>query len=253
MLGFNRVLRCFRDELTRPEVQAKVEQAAELTTRCERLGLEIRQDLARSWENSQVLLQLDSLVAAGAQRVLDFGGGNSPICYLLAESGLQVTVLDIDTTVIERVNHNATTLGLEDRVRAVACRQSGMNLIPWPLGDSSFDVVVSISVFEGLLRSRRPHHFAEIRRVLAPGGSLLMTFDYGPGARFVSDPPTSAKEIDEQIVTASGMELVGDALTIPDFDPAIGPPVKALVPSIDGHDVLLAAYSFGAVHLRNAR
>ena len=77
-----------------------------------------------------------------------------------------------------------------------------------------------------------------------------MTFDYGPGARLVGDPPVSLAEVREDLIRASGLELVGDALAEPRYDPELGPPVKVVVPTVDGLDSRVAEYTFGAVRLR---
>ncbi len=245
--AFNRVLVRFRDDLSRPEYRAQNEALAALVARVEARGLVLRHDFGRAWENAHVLIELERLHAERPlRRVLDVGGGGSPVAYLLAERGFEVVVLDVDRDVAERVNRNAEALGLADRLSAV---HGGVG--PFPLDADGFDVALSISVFEGILRRHRAAHFAELRRVLRPGGSLLMTFDFGPGARFVGDPPRTAAEVAEQIVAASGMQLAGEPLREPRYDPRIGPPVKALVPTVDGHDHVVAAYSFAALHLRN--
>ncbi len=244
--SFNRILRMFRDDLAKPEYRAKNEALRAVTARLERLGLPVRLDFAREWENAHVLLELDRLRAAGPVRaILEIGGGNSPVCYHLAEQGLDVVVLDIDGRMMTRVNENSRVLGWEERLRGV--HYGGRQ---WPLGDAGFDCVISISVFEGILRKHRPLFWSEMRRAMKPGASLLMTFDYGEGGRLVGDPPISVGEIDEQIVRASGMVLAGDRVTEPRFDPDHGPPVKSIVRTVDGYDYRVAAYSFAAIHLR---
>jgi SAM-dependent methyltransferase len=244
--NFNRVLRCFRDDMSTPGYQAKVQTIADSVQLLAKVGLAVRQDFARNWENAHVLLELDKLVAGGAGSVLDFGGGNSPLCYTLAQAGLDVTVLDVDNTVAADVARGAAALGLEERLHG-AVNANGSD---WPVPDGAFDLALSVSVFEGILRSRRPHYWSEMRRVLAPGGSLLMTFDYGIGGRLVGDPPVSPTEVETDILDASGMTLIGGEFEVPAFDDVVGPPVKAVVPTVDGFDYRVAEYSFGAVHLR---
>ena len=118
--SFNRVLRLFRDDLTRPEYRVKNEALRAVTARLERLGLPVRLDFAREWENAHVLLELDRLRAAAPVRtILEVGGGNSPICHHLAEQGLEVVVLDIDGRMMTRVNENSRVLGWEGRLRGV--------------------------------------------------------------------------------------------------------------------------------------
>lgn len=244
--GFNRIARLFLDDVSKPEYQAKVEALKAVADRVQGLGLPVRLDFAREWENAHVLLELDRLRAASPlETVLEVGGGNSPICYYLADQGLSAVVLDVDRRMMEHVNANSRILGWTSRLRGVHydARQ-------WPLGDAQFDCVISISVFEGILRKYRALFWSELRRVMKPGASLLMTFDYGEGGRLVADPPTSIGEIHEQIVRPSGMTLVGNDFCEPQFDPVHGAPVKTVVRTVDGFDYRVAAYSFAAAHLR---
>lgn len=244
--GFNRILRLFRDDLSRPEYRIKNTALQVLVDRLEGMGLPIRRDFAREWENAHVLLELDRLrTSMPVRTILDFGGGNSPICYYLAGEGYSVSILDIDQRMIELVNRNSHVLGWDSQLRGV--HYSGQE---WPFDDARFDCVISISVFEGILRKHRPLFWSEMRRVMRPGASLLMTFDYGEGGRMVGDPPISIEEIGEQIIQPSGMELVGEGFSEPVFDSDNGPPVKAIVKTVDGFDYRVAAYSFAAIHLR---
>jgi len=243
-VGFNKVARRFGDDLSKPDYRVKTAKLTRVLDTMHAAGLPVRTDYARDWENSHILVQLDRLFPPPSpQRILDFGGGNSALCYCLAEDGHDVMVLDIDSTVITQVNQNAGRLGFGAKLRGVHYRGEG-----WPLEDAEFDAVVTISVFEGLLLRSRPLFWAEARRVMKPGAPLLMTFDYGLGARRVSDPPTTVREVEEQIVAPSGLRLVGRPLVEPDFDPGFGRPVKLPVWTIDGHDFEIAEYSFAALH-----
>jgi ubiquinone/menaquinone biosynthesis C-methylase UbiE len=243
---FNRVLRRFADDLLRPEYAAKVNALRELVGRVHAQGLDLRLDNERDWENAHVLLELERLAAdRGPLKLLDAGGGNGPTAYLLAEAGHDVTVMDVDRGAISGLEHNAPALGLGERLRAV---HGGMG--PWPFDDAQFDVVVSISVIEGVLRSQRAGFFDEAARVLRPAGSLLLTFDYGAGARYVSDAPASPAEVERDFVEATPFERVGPAFECAPWHPEVGPPVKAIVPGPDGLDTRVAEYSFGALHLR---
>lgn len=243
---FNRIVRLFRGDLTKPEYCEKTAALKSTVDRLQRMGLPVRLDFAREWENAHVLLELDRLKASvPAEMILEVGGGNSPICYYLADRGFTVVVLDVDARMMEQVNQNSRVLGVGQRLAGV--HYDGRR---WPLGDAQFDCVISISVFEGILRKHRPLFWSEMRRVMKPSASLLMTFDYGEGGRMVGDPPISLEEINAQIIQPSGMELVGEGFAEPVFDSGIGPPVKAIVKTVDGFDYRVAAYSFAAIHLR---
>ena len=245
MTEFNRILESFDAEYRQPEFAAAASDLGALVERLAALGGALRHDSQRVWENVHVRLEVDRLAASREPlRILDVGGGNSPLAVSLAEAGHRVTVLDVDPSAVESVDANAARLGITERLRAV---QGGGGA--WPFDPAAFDLVLCVSVFEGLLRSRRPAFFAEIRRVLAPGASLLMTLDFGPGARFLGDAPEDLDELRRLVIDASGLALVGPPPPEPRFDPSIGPPVKALVPTVAGHDLRVAAYSFCALHL----
>jgi SAM-dependent methyltransferase len=244
---FNKIVSRFGDELATPRYRDKTEQMARLLEEFRARGVPLRVDFARPWENAHVLLGVERLfpVPAG-QRLLDFGGGNSPTSYLLVERGFDVTVLEVAGATVEQINRASATLGLRDHLRAV--RYAGRE---WPFPDDAFDGVLSLSVFEGLMPRRRPLFWRELRRALKPGGTLLMTFDFGPDARLVGDGPATVEEIEAQIIRASGMDLVDAPPAAPMYHPEHGPPVKLPVDTLDGHDYVIAQYSFGAVELRN--
>jgi SAM-dependent methyltransferase len=51
-----------------------------------------------------------------------------------------------------------------------------------PMPDASFDVVLCLDMLEHVPPGDRPQAIAELTRVLAPGGRLLLTFPSGPAA-----------------------------------------------------------------------
>lgn len=72
------------------------------------------------------------------------------------------------------VEINATALEVARRNHPSAdIRHSGAEAIPFP--DASFDVVTCVEVLEHLPEPLRPAAFREMRRVLRPGGRLVMT------------------------------------------------------------------------------
>jgi SAM-dependent methyltransferase len=241
---FNRALVSHAREFRHPAYAARRAELQALSDELAGAGLRHRRDHQRDWENCHVLLGLEAAFGGLPERLLDVGGGNSVVATYLARRGVDVTVLDVDRGALADLTHNASALGLADRLRGV---WGGLGR--WPLDDGRFPALLSISVIEGILRSRRAEHFAEMRRVLAPGGHLFLTFDYGPGARFVSDPPTTPEEVERDLVAASGLERQGAPFPAPAFEDALGPPIKALVPTLDGQDLRAIEYTFGALHL----
>ena len=104
----------------------------------------------------------------GGERVLDVGGGLGGSARLLAaEPGCQVVVLDL-TEAFCRAGERLTELtGLSDRV--TFRHGSALDL---PFDDASFDVVWTQHSSMNITDKERL--YAEIRRVLRPGGTLAL-------------------------------------------------------------------------------
>ena len=249
--SWNRILGRWDEDQHRSDYRAATAALAALAARYAALGRPLRHDHARDWEPAQVLLELQRLstAAAAAQRpivsALDLGGGNSPLAYLLAERGYQVIVVDPDRTVVEAIRKNSRELHWGERLTAVAPEEGRL-----PFFDATFDCVLCISVIEGILRRDRPRFWAEIRRVLRPGRSLLLTFDFGPDARLLGDPPADLAAITADLVAPSGLQLCGEPHAAPVYDPETGPPVQTTVPTVDGLGRCRIAYTFGTIHLQ---
>jgi SAM-dependent methyltransferase len=239
---FSRIVRRFADDLARPSYRAQRRRHRALFARMRRRGLFVREDPARDWEHCHVALQLEATMAPGS-KIVDFGGGGSILGYQMAASGYDVTVIDVDASICRAVNVNAGRLGLGAALRAIY--HDGRS--PWPLAGGDVDAIVSVSVFEALLRRQRTAFFAECRRVLRLHGELLITFDLGEGARLVGDPPRGIDDVMSEIVRPSGLALAGAIPSLPHFHADLPPPVRLAVPDVDGFDYVTAAYTFAAL------
>ncbi len=99
--------------------------------------------------------------------VLDVGCGVGGADVVLAgDLGARVTGLDIEQPLIERARRNAERAGLSDRIEYVKADPG-----PLPFGDASFDHVFTHAALIHV--PDKPAMFAEILRVLRPGGWLL--------------------------------------------------------------------------------
>lgn len=112
------------------------------------------------WEMRRALLQRE---LRAQDRVLDLGCGAGAFSALAAASGASTTGADVAQAAVERAR--AAYPGLDFR------------LVPFdgplPLGDSSFDLVWASEVIEHVADTAA--WLWEVRRVLAPGGRLLLT------------------------------------------------------------------------------
>lgn len=106
---------------------------------------------------------------ASGQRVLDVGCGEGWFTTELARAGAQPLGIDV----------------AEEPLRRARIRDPGLDLRRvdpdggWPLGDAEFDAVWAGEVIEHVVDTAR--WLSEVRRVLRPGGTLLVTTpDHGP-------------------------------------------------------------------------
>ncbi|HUG15515.1 MAG TPA: methyltransferase domain-containing protein, partial [Thermomicrobiales bacterium] len=102
---------------------------------------------------------------ASGQRVLDCGCGEGYGSALLAETAAEVVGLDRDARVVEFA---AAKYALSDRLRFIASDAERL-----PFDDGAFDLITCFQVLEHLHDARS--FLREARRVLAPGGALLLT------------------------------------------------------------------------------
>ena len=112
------------------------------------------------------------------RRILDIGCGTGELTRLAARRfpGAQVVGADFTGAMLERADERTRRLPCAPRVRFA--RASALDL---PFRDGQFDVVMSAFVARNL--PRLPHAFAELRRVLVPGGTLF-TLE-------ITEPPSS--------------------------------------------------------------
>jgi SAM-dependent methyltransferase len=103
-------------------------------------------------------------IGVRGQRVLDLGTGTGTVARTLAARGAEVTGVDLSARMLEQ----ATALAADERVR-VDWRHAPAEDTRLPA--ARFDVVIAAQCWHWF---DRPRAIAEVRRVLAPGGRLVI-------------------------------------------------------------------------------
>ena len=149
-------------------------------------------------------------LAEGGKSVLDLGGPASHVILAAALAGSQVHSVDLNPRIVAAGQHCAQALGLTN-YRAEVGDMRDLSSI----ATSSMDRIVCCSVLEHLAARDQEKALSEMARVLAPGGVIGLTFDYGVGAPGTSiylppphEPPGSAGEVRSRYVH-SGLEVLG--------------------------------------------
>jgi SAM-dependent methyltransferase len=149
----------------------------------------------RLWEYAWLYKTLR--LSSGGLRVLDLGGPSTPLSILAALAGNRVTSLDINPDVVRSAEEFARCCQL-GAFQAHVGDMRDLSKLP----ADGFDVIVCCSVLEHLTAQDQETALQEMARVLAPGGVVGLTFDYGPAApganRYLPpphDPPDTAAEV----------------------------------------------------------
>ena len=109
--------------------------------------------------------------------VLDLGCGTGALAQRLARQGGQVTGIDTSPAMLAQATRRVRAQGLESRV---TLRELGIAELDTAFGDASFDAVTATLLFSELSPDERDYALAQARRVLVPGGPLLVADEVRP-------------------------------------------------------------------------
>jgi SAM-dependent methyltransferase len=147
---------------------------------------------------------------AGGKSVLDLGG---PASHIVLAAGLarnKIRTVDLNPRIVEAGLRCAAAFRLENYSAEVGDMRD-LSSIP----SNSVDRIVCCSVLEHLTADDQAQSLSEMARLLAPGGLIGLTFDYGPAAPGVNiylppphEPPPDAKEVYRRYVH-TGLEVLG--------------------------------------------
>lgn len=162
----------------------------------------------------RVLAALDGLSLPAQSRLLELGPGAGRVAVELARRGHRVVCVDPAEAMLRNTEALAAAHALGDRVESVV---ADAQALPFP--DAGFAAVVAVGVLPWL--ERPAEALREIRRVLVPGGSAVLTSDNRARLTFVLDPRTNplavdvAKRADALLVRMLGMGSRRRAETLP--------------------------------------
>ena len=156
-----------------------------------------------------------------AHRLLDVGSGiGGPARYMAHRFGCRVTGIDLTPEFCDAARHLTQLLGLGTKVDF----QQG-DALKMPFPDSSFDGAFSMNVSMNI--ADKPALYNEIRRVLKPGGWLLLSeLAKGPGAPMDYPTPWAATAAESFLATPdetrTGLETAGfEVLELRDASDAV--------------------------------
>lgn len=146
-------------------------------------------------------------VAAG-HHLLDVGSGiGGPARYFAHRFGCRVTGIDLTAEFCDAARHLTRLLGLESKVDF----ELG-DALAMPFAEASFDGAYSMNVSMNI--ADKPALYREIRRVLKPGGWLMLSeLAMGPGAPLDYPTPWAATAASSFLAspeeTRAGLEAAG--------------------------------------------
>ena len=105
-------------------------------------------------------------------RILDAGAGYGIYALTLAERGYHVDAIDIERGRVEAINaRKRERPALDRRIRA---REASLTEMPFE--NNAYDVIICSDVIEHIKDDAKA--VSELNRVLAPGGTLILTVPY---------------------------------------------------------------------------
>lgn len=116
--------------------------------------------------------------APAGRRILDIGCGiGGPALDMVRLHGAQVVGIDLEAPLVRRAKARARAAGVHEH-----CTFQAVEPGPLPFADEAFDIVVSSGAVTQT--EDKPSLFAEIRRVLVPGGHFRCYEWTGPGEEY---------------------------------------------------------------------
>ncbi|MEP7334208.1 MAG: methyltransferase domain-containing protein [Actinomycetota bacterium] len=131
--------------------------------------------------HERALAYVDALGLPGGTRVLDAGCGAGRLSVDLARRGLRVHAVDTAEKLVDAARETVNAAGLSD---AVGVRTADVHALPFE--DGTFAAVVALGLLPWVHTPARA--LAELARVLAPGGHVVLSCDSAAALQSWLDP-----------------------------------------------------------------
>ncbi|MGD8457584.1 MAG: methyltransferase domain-containing protein [Anaerolineales bacterium] len=118
----------------------------------------------------------------GGERVLEIGCGTGALSAIMGEKGAQVTAIDASPAMLAEAEEKVRAAGLEERV---TLKYLDAVMIGEEFQGESFDVIVSTLVFSELPGDLQKYVLAACKRLLAPGGRMVIVDEVIPDGFFI--------------------------------------------------------------------
>ena len=122
--------------------------------------------MQRRWHETKLELLDWFFIPKAGEKILDIGCGSGVFASRMAELGAQVTAIDSNRKVVDYGSEHFAREGLEFRLG---------HLDELNLADASYDAAACLEVVEHVFADQVERLLADLRRILRPGGRLLMT------------------------------------------------------------------------------
>lgn len=182
------------------------------------LGDEPQKDLMKCLK----FLRKERGVALSGLRVLDVGAGVGKNSIHLAELGNDCVGIEISPTAVAEARRRATETGVTVDFRTGDIGQ------PYPFPDASFDLVLDIMSSNSLNDAERETYARETRRVLKPGGHMIVRGLCKDGDKNANALLKSNPGPEKDTYVMPGMDLVERVFTREDFLATYSPRFEVL-------------------------
>jgi len=133
-------------------------------------------------------------------KILDLGGSSSLFSYFLASKGLDVTTIDIQSSLVKNANEVSAHMGWNLKNYVMDMRNIDFQ--------QKFDHITSICVYEHIPLYDRIQINKKVKKIFTENGKFSITFDFRNPSNLAKI--NSSDAVFEQFVQPSGLKIRGN-------------------------------------------